>query len=151
MCNSKVVLHVRYVLHDQNLSDDENDDATNAEVTNVSENGLQMASFAARILHQRRGATEERILTGTDNCKEVNQWRASERASGECLPIASASPCLHVEPEKISSPITLSAGSDSPVSAASSMETPPCAAEQKNICFVCRREIIYRSSGHQPV
>jgi len=33
-------------------------------------------------------------------------------------PIASASPCLHVEPEKISSPTTLFTGSDSPVNAA---------------------------------
>ena len=43
------------------------------------------------------------------------------------LPIASASPCLQVEPENISSPMVLLTGSDSPVNAAWSMETPPCA------------------------
>ncbi|KAI9316624.1 hypothetical protein BX666DRAFT_178909 [Dichotomocladium elegans] len=40
---------------------------------------------------------------------------------------ASASPCLTVEPENTSSPASLPTGKDSPVSAAWSIETEPCA------------------------
>jgi hypothetical protein len=43
------------------------------------------------------------------------------------ITIASPSPCLQVEPEKTSSPTDLFTGSDSPVNAAWSIETSPCA------------------------